>query len=504
MVKISKMKRFFVKITEKFNRSIQTKLMGAFLLATVLIMIMNIFMYINTNRMLASLDQVYAENINLNEISDMLDNIDTSLTGYLSTRSSAYMEDYYRYVQDYTNLIEGLYDGITQNKLLLMERDIKNMSENYIELTNYALDGKRGGNIEKYKVRYQEAGNIYKYLKSMISDLNDERFRRNAEIYTVQSSNVRLLELISIISIFIIGIMNVEVMIILTNSITKPITRLSEAALVVSEGNLDIDMVPIESEDEIGVVTKAFNQMLVSIRQYIERLRENMEMERQHKEKELMMESHLKDARLKYLQAQINPHFLFNTLNAGAQLAMMEGADKTYTYVQRVADFFRYNIKKDQDEVTLAEEIKVVDTYIYILNVRFAGDIHYEKEIDESLLNVKLPGMTLQPIVENSVNYGIRNIDWEGHIKLRVYRQDDTVCISIKDNGVGISEDVIAKILSGKFHADEGLSDSNGVGLDNVINRLKLYLGEDDVIDMISEGENKGTETIIYVQNTIS
>ena len=229
-----------------------------------------------------------------------------------------------------------------------------------------------------------------------------------------------------------------------------------------------------------------------------------MDTERKHKEKELLMESHLKDAKLKYLQAQINPHFLFNTLNAGAQLAMMEGADRTYTYVQRVADFFRYNIKKDQDEVTLAEEISLVDTYIYILNVRFAGDIHFTKEIDESLLNVKLPGMTLQPIVENSVNYGIRNIDWQGEIKLKVYRQDDTVCISIKDNGIGISKEKLEKILSGKYHADEGLTDSNGVGLDNVINRLNLYFGENDVIDIISEGENKGTETIIYVQNTVS
>lgn len=498
------MRNILKKIITRYKNSIQSKLMLAFLLTTVLILFMNVFMYINTNRMLDSLDEVYAENISLNEISDTLDNIEQSLTGYLSTRSSTSMEDYYRYAQDYSNLIGKLYSGISSNQLLLMERDIKNMSENYVDLSNYAVDGKRGGNIEKYKGRYQEATKLYTYLKSMISELNNERFRRNAEIYQVESANLRRLELINIISIIIVCIMNIFMIIVLTNSITKPLRRLSEAAGVVSEGNLNIEMVPIESEDEIGVVTKAFNQMLENIRLYIERLRENMEKEREHKEKELLMESHLKDAQLKYLQAQINPHFLFNTLNAGAQLAMLEGADRTYTYVQRVADFFRYNIKKDQDEVTLAEEIALVDTYIYILNVRFAGDIHYTKEIDESLLDVKLPGMTLQPIVENSVNYGIRNIDWEGSIKLHVYRQDNTVCISIKDNGVGIAKEKLEKILSGKYHADEGLTDSNGVGLDNVINRLKLYFGEDDVVDIISEGENKGTETIIYVQNTIS
>ena len=98
-----------------------------------------------------------------------------------------------------------------------------------------------------------------------------------------------------------------------------------------------------------------------------------------------------------------------NTLNAGAQLAMMEGADRTYEYVQNVAEFFRYNVKKSNDIVTVREELELVDHYIYILNVRFSGDIHYGKEIEEDLLDSCMPSMILQPIVENSVNHGIRD-----------------------------------------------------------------------------------------------
>ena len=102
-----------------------------------------------------------------------------------------------------------------------------------------------------------------------------------------------------------------------------------------------------------------------------------------------------------------------------------------------MAAFFRYNMTKN-DEVTLAQEIELVDIYIYILNVRFAGDIHFTKEIeDDGLLEVMLPGMILQPIVENAVNYGIRDIEREGHITLSVYRVDNNVCISIQDNGIG-------------------------------------------------------------------
>ena len=215
------------------------------------------------------------------------------------------------------------------------------------------------------------------------------------------------------------------------------------------------------------------------------------------------MEAHLKDAHLKYLQAQINPHFLFNTLNAGTQLAMMEHADRTYEYIQNVAAFFRYNVS-EKDEVTLREEIELVDTYIYILNVRFAGDIHFSKEIeDDELLNARLPGMVLQPIVENCVNYGIRDIEREGKITLSVYSGEGSVYISVADNGVGMKQEIIQSILSGNYTSKdiEASKDKkgNGVGLKNVIERLKLYFDDRNDVEIISNGRDQGTEVVITI-----
>ena len=261
-----------------------------------------------------------------------------------------------------------------------------------------------------------------------------------------------------------------------------------------------MELIPVAAEDEIGIVTKAFNQMVVSIRQYIERLRQSMEIQQSLKEKELMMEAHLKDAQLKYLQAQINPHFLFNTLNAGAQLAMMEGADRTYDYVQNVAEFFRYNVKKGNETVTVREEIELVDNYIYILNVRFSGEIHYEKKIEESLLSIRMPGMILQPVIENCVNHGIREMEGKGKIWLKVYQEEDVVCISVRDNGKGISPEKIEKILNGTYREEKHVGGSNGIGMDNVIARLKLYSEMDNVMSIYSDGENQGTEFVIYLK----
>ena len=254
----------------------------------------------------------------------------------------------------------------------------------------------------------------------------------------------------------------------------------------------------VSSRDEVGVVTKAFDQMVVSIRDYIKRLKESVENERYLKERELRMESNLKDAQLKYLQAQINPHFLFNTLNAGVSLAMFENADKTCTYIQNVAEFFRYSIKKNHEVVTLKEEIELVDHYLYILNVRFCGAIHYKKVVEEGLLNLPVPSMILQPIVENSFHYGIRNIEWEGKITLSVYREENGVGVSICDNGVGIETDLVEQINQRRFREKKGSKDSNGIGLSNVMERLALYFDCEQVVEVASQGKNCGTEVYLH------
>jgi len=218
-----------------------------------------------------------------------------------------------------------------------------------------------------------------------------------------------------------------------------------------------------------------------------------------------MMTNHLKDAQLKYLQAQINPHFLFNTLNAGAQLAMMEGADKTCLFIENMADFFRSNMKSLDQDSNIRDEIKLVDSYIYILNVRFSGKIHFYKEIDEGLLDVRVPSMILQPVVENAVNYGIRNIDYEGEIRLAVYKAGEFIDITVTDNGSGMDQETIERVMKAKIEDREALKqrilsrDSNGIGLGNVINRLRLYYDREEIFKIESEGPYKGTRVTIHI-----
>ena len=151
------------------------------------------------------------------------------------------------------------------------------------------------------------------------------------------------------------------------------------------------------------------------------------------------MEPHLKEAQLKYLQAQINPHFLFNSLNAGAQLAMMGDADNTGIFLEKMADFFRYNVRKMEEDAMLWEEIGAVDNYIYILNVRFAGDITYIKEVDEGIDNIRIPSMILQPLVENAVQHGIHDCMETGWIRMEIHRNGEMLDVTVRDNGAGMT-----------------------------------------------------------------
>ena len=491
------------KCRQKFyNVTLRTKLILVFIATTLVILMVNLFLYININKMINRMDNIYQSNINLNELASALLEVQDGMTAYLNTKTTDAMEEYYRSKQNYNMLVNELRDQVTNNDLMLMERNIREMSIKYLQITNQAIDAKRGRNVEKYKLHYENATQVYEYISTYIYSLNNEQFKDNSSNYKILSVSLHYLELISTIILVMIAFCNVILIVFVTGTITNPLKVLASVANRVAGGELNIPLLQVRSGDEVGVVSSAFNKMLINIRLYIKQITQSMKNEQELKEKELMMETHLKDARLKYLQAQINPHFLFNTFNAGAQLAMMEGADRTYEYIQNTARFFRYNIKKDNDIVTLREEIELIDNYIYILNVRFSGEIRFVKEVEETLTDIKIPGMILQPIVENSVNYGIRNIDWPGEIILSVYEKKDKVCISVRDNGVGVTKEVISRIMTGKVKAEDMGQDSNGVGLSNVIGRLRLLYGEMNVFSILSEGENMGTEVVITIPNS--
>lgn len=491
--------------SDKKKGSIRKRLVLVFAFSSAVVFFVNMFMYANINKSIGTIDEVYQSNVGLNDLLDALNSVQDYVYEYLNTGSSDSLENYYRGDEKYRSMINDMNGRIIDNDVSITQKNIKNMSETYLSILSDTVDAKRGRNVKKYKPKYEEATQMYNYIYTYINSLNNAQFQNNSVNYEKLLIALRYLEVISTVVLLVITSFNVVLIIIVTRSITGPLMRLTKVAHEVAGGNFEVDLVQVDSSDEVEIVTKAFNNMIVSIHQYIIQTKESMELESKMMEKELMMTNHLKDAQLKYLQAQINPHFLFNTLNAGAQLAMMEGADKTCLFIENMADFFRFNMKSFDQDSTIRDEIKLVDSYIYILNVRFSGDIHFYKDIDETLLDVRVPSMILQPVVENAVNYGIRDIEYEGKIFLSVFQSGDNIAITIYDNGAGMEQEIIERIMNAKLEDSAALKervvtkDSNGIGLGNVINRLRLYYDREDVFTIESEGKNKGTSVTIHI-----
>ena len=468
----------------------------------VMMLVINMILYEQVNKTIRRMDTVYSSNVDLTDLSASLENVQQALYSYLSVKTSDSLENYYRCEQDYRYLLENLSSQISSNPTKLLERNIRQMSETYLSLTGEGVAAKRGRNVEKYKEIYDQSQELYGYINSYIYQLNSQQFRNNSSSYQALREALRYLEISSLVLMAVMMGIGALVLFAITKGMIEPLANLAEIAHLVGQGNFDVKMTKTDSLDEVGVVTRAFNTMVESLGEYVVRTKESMEKEQQMMEKELLMKNHLKEAQLKYLQSQINPHFLFNSLNAGVQLAMMEDAEKTCIFVEKMADFFRYNVKKGLEDASLGEELTAVENYIYILNVRFAGDIHFTKKVDESIMECRVPSMILQPLVENAVNHGIRNIDWEGKILLEITGLVDNILLRGKDSGKGMSEERIREVLDGCMEDTGEQSDSTGVGMNNVISRLELYYDKKNLVEINSPGENMGTEIILTLPRT--
>ena len=203
--------------------------------------------------------------------------------------------------------------------------------------------------------------------------------------------------------------------------LTGPLSKLAEAARAVGRGEYDHELPLPETGDEIGTTAAAFSSMQASVRSAIEELKSKAEVEKNLMEERMRvldMSHKLKDAELLALQTQINPHFLFNTLSAGMQLALSEEADRTSDFLDNLAAFIRYVLKPPSRSVWISDEIECVERYIWLLRLRFGERYRFEVSADEAVLSVETPALLLQPLVENAVAHGLKDREEGGWVKV--------------------------------------------------------------------------------------
>ncbi|GMK46761.1 hypothetical protein PghCCS26_38900 [Paenibacillus glycanilyticus] len=291
-------------------------------------------------------------------------------------------------------------------------------------------------------------------------------------------------------AVFIINtLLSIVVALWISRSITEPVDRLVQTAQHLSKGQLDTAYLPERSNDELGILSEAFRHMIKDLNDLMGRDKERMESERLVKELELQA-----------LQSQINPHFLFNTLNVLSKLALLEGADQTSDLIVSMSKLIRYNLSQLDRPVTLGDELKHVQEYFTIQQARFRNRVEIEQQIDESVLDMLIPALTVQPLVENAFVHGVERMESGGMIQLVIERSGENVKIVIRDNGAGmtIKDRVALLALQEPAQPAPAKKNSMGFGTRNVIKRLRLFYNRQDVVRIESE-PGRGTSVILLL-----
>lgn len=486
------------------NKSLRFKIL---LCISVAIFLM-IFCLIITMKLdifsMQKLGESYKSNSELTYFSNELSKSEHALEDYINYFTFESIDLYFSSVTKLENFYDNFQKIPSNNEIEQTEYLIYQLTKSFVDYSNKAISARRANKLSEIEVNFKHTVSCYNLLLSKILELNNLRLQENALSYALDNQNMSFTLTISFGFFLAISIIIFILLYFSITSIMSPLVEISNIADRISNQDFDVPLFNHNSNDEIGKICNAFDRMIISIKQYIDTIWEKARTEAELKEKEIEMQSLYTDAQLRALRNQINPHFLFNTLNTGVQLAMMENADKTCYFLEQVSDFFRYNIQQQKQTATIDEELGLVDNFVYIMKVRFGNRLKFTKIIPQQKFNQMLPVMTLQPLVENCIKYGLKNAI--GNVMLKIEAKDDFIEISVSDNGEGMSEEIRSSVLNSVSKNITrlpteivGNQNKTGTGLINVFLRLKLQFLRDDIFDIQKSDEGIGTKFIIKV-----
>lgn len=324
-----------------------------------------------------------------------------------------------------------------------------------------------------------------------LSDLHDEAYRIVYEkmnltgwvVATVTPQNTILSEvnevrnsiiLIIWLSLFIILLITF----IITTRITKPIIHLKES-MDKADHNQFNTSVEVTSNDEIGDLSLSFNHMIARIKDLMEEVVNEQEEKRA--------------AEIKILQDQINPHFLYNTLDT--IIWMTETNDEnTVPMIEALSQLFRISLSRGQEFITIEDELEHIRNYLYILKIRYLDKFEYDIHSDPTIMNYQIPKIILQPLLENAIYHGIKNTENKGHIDIVAEQIGRKIIIEITDNGIGMDTETCNRLLDETVEVQS--KKGSGVGVRNVNRRIKLYYGEEYGLSYHS-AEGSGTTVTV-------
>ncbi len=283
----------------------------------------------------------------------------------------------------------------------------------------------------------------------------------------------------SVLLIVVIGITAgyVAAALLLTSSLVSPIRKMVHAARQITNGNLAIPDISVQGASELAFLGDTLNRMKASLLERLSALQENADLEKKLHEQELQQVKILKEleaAQFLSLQAQIQPHFLFNTLNVIAQTALFEQAAQTRTLLFDLSSMLRYTLEA-RTAVSVEAEFDFIRRYLHIQQTRFGDRLSFELSCGAEAYRVMIPPLLIQPFVENAVIHGLEPLEDGGTLSLAIALEGDALSITVCDNGTGMTDEKMAALLDDSLPDDR--PQTSHIGVKNVVTRLRLYYG---------------------------
>jgi sensor histidine kinase YesM len=487
---------------KKLNRSFRAQIFLSILFAFFLLALSSAYILFSNRRIQLVSERSFEQERFLMSVQEDLTAYEKSLMEFLSTRSSNALAQILIDIQALRRKLP-VSRQIRGNPADLKERELYALIFHYLNLGEEAIEEKRGRNISSYTAIYEEMSTLKEYINREVDTVSTGRLRSQLgtyELFLAESGTIQLWNFIFVVSMSAFSLL---ILLYLLNRFTDPLTRLSAMTRELSRGNFAIpDMETARgSVDELDQVIEAFNHMKTEISKYIEEIRwqENLKQEyMQEKIRNMKMEGLVRHMEIYALQAQMNPHFLFNTINTGMQLAIVEGADRTGEYMDYMAQLFRHIIRNKEIIVPLRHEVKGLDYYFYLLRVRFPRNLNLAVECAEELLDIKIPVSILQPLVENCIIHAFKNSEenFFRRINVKAELKDSRLIIAVEDNGQGMSLRTAEELLHPQSIDESSMS--RVMGLKNVIQRLYFFYPDDPNVVDIKTGP-EGTSVIFRI-----
>lgn len=369
-----------------------------------------------------------------------------------------------------------------------------NLIDSFVDTTNRLFLFHSENNSDAMASELSEATRISTYISEMSLSLLDTEINTYDRFYrsVIEQSGevVKLGILVLLLMMCVLFIITYW----FSLSITRPILELTQAANALSNGKFD-KPVKVGTNDEIAFLARTFNRMRININSLIVEIKHKAQLEHELQESKLL----LQESQFRSLQSQISPHFLFNTLNTLSKKAYLEGSEETSDLLVSVAGILRYNLKQLDRSVTLQEEITILQQYMDIQKARFTERLQFYMKIDEQCLDLPIPSLTLQPIIENAIIHGIEPKEQGGTIWFRVKDEKHQVVIEVEDDGVGMTEEKIQQIIKENPNFYEVPTKGIGIGFSNVVKRLRLFYSNDEVL-AIKSMPGEGTKIILKIR----